>query len=53
MDVSTCGAYKLWYSIVDGFFYFLPIVLGYTAAKKFKYPNNFGSSIGSTFREKT
>lgn len=46
MDVSTCGAYKLWYSIGDGFFYFLPIVLGYTAAKKFKLNEFIGMSLG-------
>ena len=29
------GAYQLWYSLGDGFFIFLPIVLGATAARKF------------------
>jgi len=46
MDVSTCGTYKLWYSIGDGFFYFLPIVLGYTVAKKFKLNEFIGMSLG-------
>ena len=32
---STSGTYQVWYAVADGFFYFLPIILGYTAAKKF------------------
>lgn len=31
---ENSGTYKILYSIGDGFFYFLPIVLGLTAAKK-------------------
>ena len=30
------GAYTLLYTVADGMFYFLPVVLAYTAAKKFK-----------------
>lgn len=30
------GAYTLLYTVADGFFYFLPVILAYNAAKKFK-----------------
>lgn len=40
------GAYKIWYAFADGFFYFLPIILGYTAAKKFKLPEFIGMALG-------
>lgn len=43
---STSGAYLMFYAIGDGFFYFLPIVLGYTAAKKFKCSEFVGMCIG-------
>ena len=33
---ATSGAYTLLYTIADGMFYFLPVVLAYTASKKFK-----------------
>ena len=46
IDVTTSGAYQLWYSIGDGFFYFLPIILGYTAAKKFKMNEFIGMALG-------
>jgi PTS system beta-glucosides-specific IIC component len=29
------GTYKLWFAASDGLFYFFPLVLGYTAGKKF------------------
>lgn len=45
-DVTTTGAYQLWYSIGDGFFYFLPIILGYTAAKKFRLNEFIGIALG-------
>ncbi len=45
-DVTTTGAYNIWYSIGDGFFYFLPIILGYTAAKKFKCSEFIGMALG-------
>ena len=32
---QTDGAYQVLYAVGNGFFYFLPIVLGYSAAKKF------------------
>ena len=43
---STSGTYQVWYAIADGFFYFLPIILGYTAAKKFKINEFIGMAIG-------
>ena len=27
---STSGTYQVWYAVADGFFYFLPILLGYS-----------------------
>lgn len=46
IDVTGSGAYMIWYSVADGFFYFLPIVLGYTAAKKFKGNEFIGIALG-------
>ena len=43
---STSGTYQVWYAVEDGFFYFLPIILGYTAAKKFKMNEFIGMAIG-------
>lgn len=43
---STSGTYQVWYAMADGFFYFLPIILGYTAAKKFKMNEFIGMAIG-------
>lgn len=43
---DTSGTYQVWYSVADGFFYFLPIILGYTAAKKFKMSEFSGMAIG-------
>ena len=43
---STSGTYQVWYAVADGFFYFLPILLGYTAAKKFKMNEFIGMAIG-------
>ncbi len=44
---ATDGAYMVWYAIGDGFFYFLPIILGYTAAKKFGCSEFVGMAIGA------
>ncbi len=46
LDISSSGAYMTWYAAADGFFYFLPIVLGYTAAKKFKLHEFTGMALG-------
>ncbi len=37
----------IWYSIADGFFYFLPVILGYTAAKKFGCNEFLGMALGA------
>ena len=46
LTTTNGGAYKIWYTVADGFFYFLPIVLGYTAAKKFKMNEFTGIALG-------
>lgn len=43
---AASGTYQVWYAVSDGFFYFMPIVLGYTAAKKFKVNEFIGMAIG-------
>ena len=43
---AASGTYQVWYAVADGFFYFLPIILGYTAAKKFKLNEFIGMAIG-------
>ncbi|HIU05038.1 MAG TPA: PTS transporter subunit EIIC [Candidatus Coprousia avicola] len=40
------GAYTVLYTVADGMFYFLPVVLAYTAAKKFKMNEFTGIAIG-------
>lgn len=40
------GAYTVLYTVADGFFYFLPVALGYSAAKKFKMNEFTGMAIG-------
>ena len=40
------GAYQLWHSLGDGFFSFLPIVLGATAARKFGGSHFIGMAVG-------
>ena len=45
--VSTgSGVYMLLYALGDGFFYFLPILLGITSARKFKCSEFIGAAIG-------
>ncbi|WP_057737135.1 beta-glucoside-specific PTS transporter subunit IIABC [Liquorilactobacillus uvarum] len=44
---ANSGTYKVLYAIGDGFFYFLPIILGVTAAKKFKVDQFIGMAIGA------
>ena len=44
---STSGTYTILYSIGDCLFYFFPIFLGYTAAKKFKLNHFTGMAIGA------
>lgn len=43
---ATSGAYTLLYTIADGMFYFLPVVLALTAARKFKLNEFTGLAIG-------
>jgi PTS system beta-glucosides-specific IIC component len=45
MDGSG-GTYNILYSLGDAAFYFLPVLLGYTAAKRFKLPEMEGMIIG-------
>ena len=42
------GVYQLLYSVGDGFFHYMPIFLGYTAAKKFKVNPFIGMSLGAS-----
>lgn len=45
--ISTdSGTYQLLYAVADGFFYFLPILLGYTSAKKFGCNEFLGMTLG-------
>ncbi|MGN0983950.1 MAG: PTS transporter subunit EIIC, partial [Gemmiger sp.] len=44
---TTSGLYMGLYALGDGFFYFLPIMLGYTAAKKFRCSEFVGAAIGA------
>lgn len=43
----TSGLYMLLMAIGDGFFYFLPIMLGITAARKFKCSEFIGALVGA------
>lgn len=44
---TTYGTYTILYAIGNGFFYFLPIILGLTAARKFKVNEFIGIAIGA------
>lgn len=46
LDPSS-GLYMLLYAIGDGFFYFLPIMLGITAARKFGCSEFIGATVGA------
>lgn len=43
---TDSGLYMVLYALGDGFFYFLPILLGFTAARKFKSSEFIGAAIG-------
>ena len=43
---TDAGTYKILYSFADGFFYFLPVILGFAAANKFKSNPYLGAAIG-------
>ena len=42
------GTYQILYAVGDCIFYFFPVILGYTAAKKFKCNEVIGIAIGCT-----
>ncbi len=44
---AESGTYQLLYAVSDGFFHYLPIFLGYTAAKKFNVNLFVGMALGS------
>ena len=44
---TTSGLYMVLYAAGDGFFYFLPIMLGFTAARHFKCSEFLGAAIGA------
>lgn len=44
---TTDGIYMVFYAVGNGFFYFLPIMLGYTAAKHFHCNEFIGAAIGA------
>ena len=44
---ETCGGYLVLNAIGDGLFHFLPLFLGYTAAKKFRLKPMIGLVIGA------
>lgn len=44
---TDSGVYMLLYALGDGFFYFLPILLGITSARKFKCSEFIGAAIGA------
>lgn len=46
---TTDGAYQLFYGLGDGFFYFLPIILGYTASKHFRCNELTGMVLGAAY----
>lgn len=43
---SSGGLYQVLYAVADGCFYFLPIALGYTSAKKFGISEFTGMALG-------
>lgn len=42
------GTYQILYAVADGFFYYLPIFLGFTAAKKFGLNQFVGMALGAS-----
>jgi len=43
---ATDGAYMVLYSVADGVFYFMPILIGITAARKFGVDEMIGAALG-------
>lgn len=48
-ELKTTGVYELLYAVGDGFFYFLPIMLALSSAKKFKLENFTAMAIAAAF----
>ncbi|MGT2737150.1 PTS transporter subunit EIIC [Streptococcus orisratti] len=46
---SDSGAYNLLYGVSNVFFYFLPLFVGYSAAKRFKLDETIGIAVGAIF----
>ena len=44
---AASGTYNILYSLGDSFFYFMPVLLAYTASKKFGLPELEGMTIGA------
>ena len=44
---DASSTYNILYSLGDGFFYFMPILLGYSAAKRFGLPEMEGMVLGA------
>lgn len=45
-NFANDGAYTVLYTVADGFFCFMPVILGYTAAEKFKLNKFVGMCLG-------
>ena len=45
---KTSGAYQILYAIGDSIFFFLPVFLGFTAARRFHMNQFIGAAIGAT-----
>lgn len=45
---KTSGAYQIFYAIGDSIFFFLPVFLGFTAARRFHMNQFIGAAIGAT-----
>ncbi len=48
LTTADTGFYIILFGLADSFFYFLPVILGYTAAKKFGSNIFIGMSLGAT-----
>lgn len=46
---SDSGAYNILYGVSNVFFYFLPLFVGYSAAKRFKLDETIGIAVGAIF----
>ncbi|WP_161979046.1 PTS transporter subunit EIIC [Streptococcus sp. S784/96/1] len=47
--VSDSGAYNILYASSNVFYYFLPLFVGYSAAKRFKLEETIGMAVGAIF----